>query len=125
MRVYAVYVRPHLLCELIVVITAATTICTTAFGDGVYLAEDVAKTDQYGAPDVRFDPASELHKRLYGKHYRHEGSVFYVLLCRAGSSATLRARSARGEMRPTWTPATGSSRSASASWPPSRAWRRP
>ena len=54
----------------------------TAFGDGVYLAEDVAKTDQYAAPDVRFDGSSELHRRLYGNTNRHQGSVFYVLVCR-------------------------------------------
>ena len=54
----------------------------TAFGDGVYLAEDVAKTDQYGAPDVGFSSSSDLHRRLYGSSYRHQGSVFYVLVCR-------------------------------------------
>jgi hypothetical protein len=54
----------------------------TAFGDGVYLAEDVAKTDQYGAPDVGFNSSSDLHRRLYGNSYRHQGSVFYVLVCR-------------------------------------------
>ena len=56
----------------------------TLFGDGVYLAEDVSKTDQYGAPDASFDTSSELHRRLYdAEHYSHEGSVFYVLVCRA------------------------------------------
>jgi hypothetical protein len=55
----------------------------TAFGDGTYLAEDVGKTDQYGAPDVKYDKSSELHSRLYGNSYRHPGSVFYVLVCRA------------------------------------------
>ena len=55
----------------------------TAFGDGVYLAEDVAKTDQYGAADVAFDESSELHRRLYGDSNRHQSSVFYVLVCRA------------------------------------------
>jgi hypothetical protein len=54
----------------------------TAFGDGVYLAEDVAKTDQYGAPDFEFSRSSELHQRLYGRSYRHQGCVFYVLVCR-------------------------------------------
>jgi hypothetical protein len=54
----------------------------TAFGDGVYLAEDVAKTDQYAAPDVEYSGSSELHRRLYGRFNRHQGSVFYVLVCR-------------------------------------------
>ena len=54
----------------------------TAFGDGIYLAEDVAKSDQYSAPDVGYDKSCDLHRRLYGKSYRHKGSIFYVLVCR-------------------------------------------
>ena len=54
----------------------------TAFGDGIYLAEDVAKSDQYCAPDAAYDPTSELHRRLYGDSHRHRGCVFYVLVCR-------------------------------------------
>jgi hypothetical protein len=57
----------------------------TAFGDGVYLAEDAAKTDQYGEPDRSFDSTgsnSALHRRLYPQAGRHPGSVFYVLVCR-------------------------------------------
>ena len=47
-------------------------------------AEDVAKSDadQYSAPDVGYDKSCDLHRRLYGKSYRHKGSVFYVLVCR-------------------------------------------
>ncbi len=55
----------------------------TAFGDGVYLAEDVGKTDQYVGADSAYDPSSELHKRLYGRTVRHPGDVFYVLVVRA------------------------------------------
>jgi hypothetical protein len=55
----------------------------TAFGDGVYLAEDVGKTDQYVCADSAYDPSSELHKRLYGRTVRHPGDVFYVLVVRA------------------------------------------
>ena len=55
----------------------------TAFGEGVYLAEDVGKTDQYAAPDAAYDHSNELHRRLYGSSNRHQGSVFYVLVCRA------------------------------------------
>jgi len=55
----------------------------TAFGDGVYLAEDVGKTDQYVSADSAYDPSSELHKRLYGRTVRHPDDVFYVLVVRA------------------------------------------
>ena len=51
-------------------------------GDGIYLAEDVGKSDQYVAPDTSFDGASELHRRLYGDSHRHQGDVFYTLVCR-------------------------------------------
>jgi len=54
----------------------------TAFGDGVYLAEDVGKTDQYTRVDRRFDRNNALHQRLYGKHHEHPGDVYYVLVCR-------------------------------------------
>jgi hypothetical protein len=36
----------------------------TSFGDGVYLAEDAGKTDQYVGADSAYDPSSDLHKRL-------------------------------------------------------------
>ena len=55
----------------------------TAFGEGVYLAEDVGKTDQYVGADSAYDPSNELHKRLYGRTVRHPGDVFYVLVVRA------------------------------------------
>jgi len=55
----------------------------TAFGDGVYLAEDVGKTDQYVSADSAWDQSSELHKRLYGRTMRHPEDVFYVLVVRA------------------------------------------
>jgi hypothetical protein len=61
----------------------AGTNAGTAFGDGVYLAEDPGKTDQYASPDSAYDPINELHKRLYGKTMRHPGDVFYVLVVRA------------------------------------------
>ena len=54
----------------------------TMFGDGVYLAEDVGKTDQYATCDAAYDPHSSLHKRLYGKTVRHPGNIFYVIGCR-------------------------------------------
>jgi hypothetical protein len=54
-----------------------------AFGDGVYLAEDAGKTDQYVGPDSAYDPSSELHKWLYSETVRHPEDVFYVLVVRA------------------------------------------
>jgi hypothetical protein len=55
----------------------------TAFGDGVYLAEDAGKTDQYVGPDSAYDPSSELHKWLYSETVRHPEDVLYVLVVRA------------------------------------------
>jgi hypothetical protein len=54
-----------------------------AFGDGVYLAEDAGKTDQYVSADSTYDPSNELHKRLYDETMRHPEDVFYVLVVRA------------------------------------------
>ena len=55
----------------------------TAFGDGVYLAEDAGKTVQYISADSAYDPSSELHKRLYDESMPHPDDVFYVLVVRA------------------------------------------
>ena len=55
----------------------------TAFGDGVYLAEDAGKTVQYISADSAYDPSSELHKRLYDETMPHPDDVFYVLVVRA------------------------------------------
>jgi hypothetical protein len=49
---------------------------------GVYLAEDVGKCDQYTTVDGHYKPSSELHRRLYGQHHAHPGHVYYVLICR-------------------------------------------
>eukprot|EP00928_Gymnodinium_smaydae_P038930 TRINITY_DN26723_c0_g2_i1.p1 TRINITY_DN26723_c0_g2~~TRINITY_DN26723_c0_g2_i1.p1 ORF type:complete len:449 (-),score=34.26 TRINITY_DN26723_c0_g2_i1:45-1391(-) len=53
----------------------------TAYGDGVYLAEDVGKTDQYSSMDAKINPKDELHKRLYPDG-DHPQKVFYVVVCR-------------------------------------------
>ena len=53
----------------------------TAFGDGIYLAEDSGKSDQYSTVDQAYDADSELHQRLY-QTINHPGNVFYVLVCR-------------------------------------------
>uniref|UniRef100_A0A6U4XDW1 Poly [ADP-ribose] polymerase n=1 Tax=Hemiselmis andersenii TaxID=464988 RepID=A0A6U4XDW1_HEMAN len=69
----------------------------TAFGDGVYLAEDAAKSDQYGQSDSKYQPSNPLHHMLYGASNprppgglhgmstlpEHPGQgVFYILVCR-------------------------------------------
>eukprot|EP00966_Prymnesium_polylepis_P043533 1009599-Prymnesium_polylepis.1 len=54
----------------------------TAFGDGIYLAEDAGKNDQYGVPDAQYDSSSELHRRLYSCGARHPGNVFYIIVVR-------------------------------------------
>ena len=64
----------------------------TAFGDGFYMAEDVGKCDQYVEVDVKLDPTSELHQRLYDVSNRHQGSVHYVLVCRAALGAPIRTK---------------------------------
>ena len=45
----------------------------TAFGNGVYLAEDLGKSDQYVELDERLSVSSELHQRLYDSSQRHPG----------------------------------------------------
>ena len=54
----------------------------SAFGAGIYLAEDVGKTDQYVTPDRHYDASKPLHRQLYGHTVRHPGDVFYLLACR-------------------------------------------
>ena len=64
----------------------------TAFGDGVYLAEDIAKTDQYSTPDVSYSSHKLLHRRLYGLGCWHPNDVCYVLVCRVALGASVRTR---------------------------------
>ena len=58
----------------------------TAFGEGIYLAEDVGKTDQYVTADSKYGDHI-AHERLYGSRdstgpETHPGDVFYVLAVR-------------------------------------------
>lgn len=62
----------------------------TAFGDGIYLAEDAGKTDQYVQKDPRFDPSDELHKRLYGASCSHPSAVYYLLVVRVALGLPVR-----------------------------------
>ena len=57
----------------------------TAYGEGVYLAEDAGKCDQYVRVDEKQQSSGELgelHKRLY-KKVPHPGDVYYIFVCRA------------------------------------------
>jgi hypothetical protein len=54
----------------------------TAYGDGIYFAEDAGKNDQYAGVDEQYEATSELHKRLYRNGVRHPGKVYYLLVCR-------------------------------------------
>ena len=70
----------------------------TAFGDGVYLAEDAGKTDQYVQPDAELharakEPLADLHRRLYAPDHAHPGSVYYVFVCRVALGARASAQS--------------------------------
>ena len=60
----------------------------TAYGDGIYLAEDITKSDQYVEVDREYDDAGEnadLHARLYPEidgGSTHPGNIYYVCVCR-------------------------------------------
>eukprot|EP00900_Chrysochromulina_parva_P007071 jgi/Chrpa1/16365/Chrysochromulina_OHIO_Genome00023538-RA len=73
----------------------------TAFGDGVYLAEEVEKTDQYVSADSKYDPSSELHKRLYDETVPHPDDVFYVLVVRAALGFSVRTQCTLDKKAPT------------------------
>jgi chemotaxis protein histidine kinase CheA len=60
----------------------AGTAAGAAYGEGSYLAEDAGKNDQYTKVDLQYNGSLELHKRLYRHGARHQGKVFYILVCR-------------------------------------------
>ena len=73
----------------------------TAFGDGVYFAEDAGKTDHYVTMDrVHSSSAAtrgsnqELHQRLYADAASHPGRVFYLLVCRVAAGYVVRTTTA-------------------------------
>jgi hypothetical protein len=66
----------------------ALTLGGVAFGEGLYLAEDAGKADQYATVDKAHDIDSVIHNRLYSDGEglgvcAHPGDVCYVLVCRA------------------------------------------
>jgi len=76
------------------------------FGQGVYYAEDVAKTDQYVTPDRDYrvnkegesDPLYDLHRLLYGDEKSHPKDVFYVFICRVLLGAPARTKDATTQL---------------------------
>ena len=66
----------------------------TAFGDGIYFAEDVGKNDQYTMVDERYDASFDLHQRLYRQGVQHPGKVYYLLVCRVALGHPLCTKSA-------------------------------
>ena len=63
-----------------------------AFGDGVYLAEDAGKADQYCEADGEYDRLSELHRLLYprGADAHPGGPLHFLLVCRVALGAPIR-----------------------------------
>jgi len=73
----------------------AGTAVGAAYGEGLYLAEDAGKNDQYTKVDLQYDGSSELHKRLYAHGARHHpGKVFYILVCRVALGHHVRTKQA-------------------------------
>jgi hypothetical protein len=70
------------------------------FGEGVYLADDGAKADQYTrAADVSIQsggsPLAALHTLLYPDGSLPAGGVNYAFLCRVGLGCTIRTKDGR------------------------------
>jgi len=68
----------------------------TLFGDGIYLAEDIGKADQYVEADTCYGKnvsarERDLHERLYCAMH-HPGHVFYVLVCRTALGYPVRTK---------------------------------
>lgn len=52
------------------------------FGHGTYLAEDIAKNDQYCTYDEHHGAHPELHDLLFSDPSHHPGQLLYVFVCR-------------------------------------------
>ena len=73
----------------------------TAFGDGVYFAEDSGKTDHYVTMDEQQSHSAAtrgnneaLHQRLYTNGVSHPERVFYLLVCRVATGYVVRTKTA-------------------------------
>lgn len=88
--------------DLRIVLTLATAACSGAnagamFGEGVYLADDGAKADQYTrATDTSIQlagsPLAALHTLLYPDGSLPAAGVNYMFLCRVGLGCTIRTK---------------------------------
>jgi hypothetical protein len=103
-------------CELLLTIIStgvnerfSGTSAGASFGDGIYLAEDIGKCDQYADGDhahaartgvrtggytLETDPLKELHRRLYPTVADHPKDVHYVLICRVAMGHSIRTQKA-------------------------------
>lgn len=72
------------------------------FGNGVYLAEDAEKCDQYCTPDAGLKESLEdLQSRLYdGCRLEHPGRVFYTIVCRVILGFTVYTKDGETNMYP-------------------------
>lgn len=69
------------------------------FGHGTYLAEDVAKNDQYVTYDETHGKHKELHCMLFDKTgINHPGHILYVFFCRAVLGYCLRTKDGKTGM---------------------------
>jgi len=66
------------------------------FGNGTYLAEDVAKNDQYCTYDRKYGDHKELHALLFDDcKVPHEGDLLYVFFCRVLLGCFIRTKDGR------------------------------
>jgi len=69
------------------------------FGNGTYLAEDVAKNDQYCTYDRSHGEHEELHKVLFDDlGIRHDGDLLYVFFCRVLLGCFIRTKDGRTDL---------------------------
>lgn len=69
------------------------------FGNGTYLAEDVAKNDQYCTYDECHGAHPELHRILFdGPGIKHHGNLLYVFFCRVVLGCRVRTADGRTDL---------------------------
>jgi len=60
------------------------------YGQGIYFAEDIRKSDGYAVVDKKYSDRSDCHKYLYPKPEDHPGDVCYLFVCRAALGLPVR-----------------------------------
>jgi len=69
------------------------------FGHGTYLAEDVAKNDNYVTYDEHYGAHKELHNMLFDKFgLKHPGKLLYVFFCRTALGCAVRTKDGMTDM---------------------------